>query len=419
MAEPVGLSRKEAARLGWMAQFHGSAVPDAPRRRDPATSASGSLSRIGWAQIDTISVVERAHHHVLWSRDRAYRPLVLAELEREPRLAFEYWAHAAAYLPMEDYRYCLPRMKRIAAQGHEWFPTDDRVVGWVRDRIRAEGPLRSQDFQSDGARGPWWDWKPAKAALEFLFQSGELMVASRPGFQKLYDLSERVLPSGTDTRFPTDGEMADWYVGRAARGLGVFTRRDVAYMRKDALGGIKEALARAVESKLLLEAAVEDGAKARAATRSWVSADLYGLSSRTVATRLAKRPVRILSPFDNLVIDRARCLRVTGLDYTIECYVPAAKRVFGYFALPVFWKGLPVGLLDCKAERKQGVVRVRRSEFRFSAMMGLPYDRGEPVAMVGLEAAERAGLAPAGFSAAFHEELSAYAAFNGCAGTVG
>jgi uncharacterized protein len=152
-------------------------------------------------QIDTISVVERAHHHVLWSRDRDYRPTVLPALEAEPRQAFEYWAHAAAYLPMSDYRYCLPRMRRIAADGHEWFASDRRMEDWVRDRIRAEGPLRSQDFESDGARGPWWDWKPAKAALEYLFQSGELMVAARPGFQKLYDLAERVLPPGTDTSF--------------------------------------------------------------------------------------------------------------------------------------------------------------------------------------------------------------------------
>lgn len=355
-------------------------------------------------QIDTISVVERAHHHILWSRDRDYRPPVLPVLEGEPRQAFEYWAHAAAYLPLSDYRYCLPRMKRIAAEGHEWFSSDRRIEGWVRDRIRAEGPLRSQDFESEGARGPWWDWKPAKAALEYLFQSGELMVASRPGFQKLYDLAQRILPPGIDTSFPSEDEMGDWYVRRAASALGVFALRDIAYQRRDGTAGIAGALERACEVGTLMLCSVQG-------VKSWCDSGLLSWYAGPGASeRLADGPgqgeasggstgdlddrrVRILSPFDNLIIDRKRASRIFGLEYTLECYVPAAKRRFGYFALPVFFQGRPVGLLDCKADRKKAVLMVNRAGFDWGS---------DP------------GGGPDGFPEGFADELAAFAAFNAC-----
>lgn len=388
--------------------------------------AMETLERLGYVQIDTISVVERAHHHILWSRDRNYRSSVLPALEAAPRQAFEYWAHAAAYLPLSDYRYCLPRMRRIAAQGHEWFPSDHQVVDWVRDRIRAEGPLRSQDFESEGARGPWWDWKPAKAALEFLFQSGELMVAARPGFQKLYDLAERVLPAGTDASFPYEDEMADWYVRRAASALGVYTLRDIAYQRKDATAGISGALERACEAGKLQPCVVQgllagSGGTTGSVTggdktagggktaQSWCDSGLLSRYAGIGASGFGGsghdesggcnsgdddgRRVRILSPFDNLVIDRKRACRIFGLKYTVECYVPAAKRKFGYFALPVFYHGRPVGLIDCKADRNNAVLLVNRAGFDWGS--------------------DPAG-GPDGFAEAFADELAAFAAFNGC-----
>jgi hypothetical protein len=277
-------------------------------------------------------------------------------------------------------------MRRIAAEGHDWVPSDQRVVGWVRDRIRTEGPLRSQDFQSEGARGPWWDWKPAKTALEYLFQSGELMVAARPGFQKLYDLAERVLPSGTDTSYPSEAEMGDWYVRRAATSLGVFTLRDIAYQRKDATTGIAVALERACEAGSLQRCIVQEASGDRGKMDSYTAVG-YG------SVAMDDRPVRILSPFDNLIIDRKRASRIFGLEYTIECYVPAAKRKFGYFALPVFYREEPLGLIDCKAERKNKLLLVNRMGFDW----GTDPEGG-----------------PEGFPSAFRTELESFAAFNGC-----
>ncbi|HAE22714.1 MAG TPA: hypothetical protein DCG47_10390 [Spirochaetaceae bacterium] len=344
--------------------------------------------------------MERAHHHVLWNRVASYSPPVLDELQGENRLAFEYWAHAAAYLPMEDYRYCLPRMRRIEGEGHEWFPHDARMVDWVLKRIEAEGPLRSQDFESEGARGPWWDWKPAKAALEFLFQSGRLMVRARPGFQKLYDLRERVLPASVDTSFPTDEDMADWYVRCARSAQGIFSVRDLAYNRKDGKVLLSAALERAGEAGSLLPARVLSGqglAEGVGANDEgyWVDPVAYA----TLGDSPGARPIRILSPFDNFIIDRKRSLRLLGHDYTLERYVPAAKRRFGYFSLPIFLYERPVGLVDCKADRKAGRLIIKRCELG---------DGGET------RVVKSPRSIPKAYKGAFLDELKAFAAFNAC-----
>jgi uncharacterized protein YcaQ len=162
-----------------------------------------TIERLGYVQIDTISVVERAHHHTLWSRRSDYGPGMLHELLAADRRVFEYWTHAASYLPMRDYRYYAGRMRSFASsdRARQFLADHAKLVREVLRRIRAEGALASADFAApDGRkRGPWWDWKPAKAALETLFSMGELMVSRRRNFQRVYDLTERVLPAGIET----------------------------------------------------------------------------------------------------------------------------------------------------------------------------------------------------------------------------
>jgi uncharacterized protein YcaQ len=209
------------------------------------------------------------------------------------------------------------------------------------------------------------------------------MVAARPGFQKLYDLTERVLPQGIDSRYPSDEEMGDWYVRRAILALGAFAEADVAYMRKDCADGLRGALERAVEAGSIVEIRIEGDER----RRYWASSSALE-SPGTRSARADDRPVRILSPFDNYIIDRKRAKRLLGIDYTLECYVPADKRAFGYFSLPVILRGEYAGLIDCKADRKAGVLIVNKAEFRSPA--------------------------PRGFEASFAEELRAFSAFNGC-----
>ncbi|MEM7647038.1 MAG: crosslink repair DNA glycosylase YcaQ family protein, partial [Pseudomonadota bacterium] len=148
-----------------------------------------AIEHLGYVQIDTISVIERAHHHVMWTRCPEYQPEDLAQLVQD-RKVFEYWSHAASYLPMKDYRFTLPMKKRFRSQENSWFPKNPQLMKSVLKRIKEEGPLRSIDFKRERASktNGWWDWKPTKKALERLFMEGKLEITRREGFQKVYDL---------------------------------------------------------------------------------------------------------------------------------------------------------------------------------------------------------------------------------------
>ena len=360
------ISIEEAKRLAVAA----SGLSSPPTEGDDGATFA-VLSRLGSVQIDSINVVARAHHHIIWSRNPAHDPEDLARLEAEPRRIFEYWSHAAAYLPMGDWRYCLPRMARVRAQGHPWFGADPLVVEEVRARLRAEGPLGSGHWEDEREeKAGWWDWKPAKIALEYLFHSGEIMTVTRSAFKKVYDLSERVLPSWVDTRMPDDEEMAAWYVDRAIASLGIFARRDVAYGRKEGLSGIDAELARRLESGELVALRLEAPSSPRPSAEPLPRDLLHyarpaDLDLAATAPKSAPWSAHILSPFDPLVIDRRRLKRLFGLEYQIECYVPEMKRNFGYFALPILALGPGgessfAGLLDAKLERKDALLRVKR-----------------------------------------------------------
>jgi uncharacterized protein YcaQ len=299
-----------------------------------------ALEQIGYVQIDTISIVARAHHHTLWNRVPNYQPAHLDRLVGERR-AFEYWFHAAAYLPMRDYRFALPRMRALR-DGEHWFRRNRRLMNAVLDRIRSEGPLLARDFETAKGRSRgWWDWKPAKRALEQLYMQGDLMIAGRDGFQKVYDLTERVLPPGIDTTPPTVAEYARHLLDTALRAHGFVSAKEVTYGRRG--NAIRKAL------KACLDSLVGDGVLVRFTERDvdYVArAELLDRATPKVAVR-----ARLLSPFDNAVIQRDRSLAVHEFDYQIECYVPAPKRRFGYFCLPILYRDRLVGRVDCKAHR--------------------------------------------------------------------
>ena len=172
-------------------------------------SVKDFCERLGYVQIDTISVVERAHHHVLYNRMGKYSPAMLDDALEKEKSIFEYWSHAASYLPMRDYRYSLVRKKQLREGSTAWFSEDLDVQSSLLTYIKENGAVQSQDFDhetSSQKKGGWWSWKPAKKALEHLFMKGDLMIARREGFRKIYDIPERVLPSDIDTTFPTPQE---------------------------------------------------------------------------------------------------------------------------------------------------------------------------------------------------------------------
>ncbi len=312
------------------------------------------LKRLGFLQIDTISVVARAHQHTLWNRVLDYEPGML-DTAIADRAVFEYWAHAAAYLPMRDYRFAQVRMRNMREGKSRWVrSTDTRLMRRVLKRIKTEGPLRSRDFEAPARAGRgWWDWKPTKHALEQLFMQGDLMITGREGFQKRYDLRERVLPDDVDTRFPGTSEYAEYLVDTQLRSFGASPEPAFTYLLtgRDLRAAVNEVLVERVH-RGELEIHEVEGAR-------WF-VDVERLAtSQTQPTPQASR-VCLLSPFDNLIIQRDRLRALFGFDYVLECYVPEAKRKFGYFTLPLLLGNRFIGRMDCKVHRKTRVFEVKQ-----------------------------------------------------------
>jgi uncharacterized protein YcaQ len=330
----------------------------ANQSKSPAEATLRAIERLGYVQIDTISVVERAHHHVLWSRVPGYQPAHLDALLSPPApRIFEYWSHAAAYLPLASYRYCLARMHTYASGQRRWFSAPDKKVRrLVLERIRAEGPLQARDFDAPKRHkgGSWFEWKPAKRALEQLFTEGALMVRERRGFQKVFDLTERVLPPRVDTTRPTPEEQARFLIAETLRASGLGTAAEMAYQRREpGKPVVARALAEQVEAGAVVAVRVQG-----------VEEVYYTLPQALAALEPpedtpAPAGLRILSPFDPLVIQRKRLQRLFGFDYQIECYVPEAKRRHGYFVLPVLHGDRLAARVDCKAERSRRVLVVK------------------------------------------------------------
>lgn len=332
----------------------------AQKLHEPAPFGKGkkavlkAIEHLGYVQIDTISVVERAHHHVLWSRIPDYQPTYLNDLQVHDRKIFEYWSHAAAYLPFRDYRYCLPRMEAIASGKRHWFQRDLKVMKQVLARIQAEGPLQAKDFEMPKGRkaAGWYEWKPAKRALEQLFMEGALMIRERRGFQKVFDLTERVLPANVDCSTPSMHEYALYLVRQSLRTHGIASVAEMRYLRKDTQSAILAALLELEQTGEILPVTINGIRKT----------DYFAFKKeiqKSLALSSPDNGLCILSPFDNFIIQRKRLQALFNYDYQVECYVPAAKRKFGYFCLPLLWREGLVGRVDLKADRSAKTLLVQ------------------------------------------------------------
>jgi len=302
-----------------------------------------AIEHLGYVQIDTLSVVERAHHHVLWSRVPGYDPTHLNQLVSE-RHIFEYWYHAASYLPMRDYRYALPHMASIRNGENRYYTNvDEHLMNEILARVSAEGALRLRDFDKGSKEnGKWWNCRPGRRALDKLFMQGDLMVCGRNGMEKVYDLSERCLPDSIDLSVPTLSEYAAYLFDTTLRAHGVFTWKQLLHLKTGKL--LRDAMRKVLDER------IETGV-----VRALGNADaptLYvDIKALEQVLEIDTATVKVLSPFDNVVIHRDRLSTLFGFDYRIECYVSAPKRVFGYFCLPILYGGRFVGRIDCKAHR--------------------------------------------------------------------
>lgn len=311
--------------------------------KNDISGISGIIGKLGYLQIDTISVVERSHHHILWSRMPGYRHDLLDKAV-ENKLIFEYWSHAASYLPMRDFRFSLPRKRSYYSKNKSWRSANKKIIKLVLDRIKSEGPLRSKDFEDKSLnKSGWWNWKPSKEALDFLFHSGKLMIAGRTGFQKVYDLTERVLPDNADTRFPGKKEFYKHLISASVSSNGISGINDIMYLRKYDRPLFMKVLNELTEAGKLIPFKIQE-----------LGDNLYYSSfdiMENFSSVKMKNKIHILSPFDNVVINRKKLKEFFNFDYQLECYVPAHKRKFGYFSLPVLYKDRFIARIDAKASR--------------------------------------------------------------------
>lgn len=345
--------------------------------------ARKAIAHIGYVQVDTISVVERAHHHVLHSRVPGFKPAMANQMLRNGDI-FEYWTHAAAFLPMADFRFSLPYKHAIKSGQTHWYKTrDKKLMEELLARIRSDGPLRSRDIETNTKnRAGWWDWKPAKKALEQMYMEGDLMVCDRDGFQKTYDLTERVLPSRINAQMPGMDEFAAHIVDRQLRCHGIVSLKGLTYQRRNA--GLRNAVKDLVNERLaqgVLEQVKMEG-----------SGDVFLTEAGALDRPLPrlKNRVKILSPFDNSLIQRDRLKALFQYDYRLECYVPSAKRRYGYFCLPLLFRDTFIGRMDCKAHRNIRLLEIKSLYFE-------PHDFDDDIVMT-----------------AFADATRQFCLFNGC-----
>ena len=318
------------------------------------------IDHLGFVQLDTNYVVERAHHHVMAARIPDYQTEWLAELCEDGSI-FEYFTSDSGFLPMHDFRFTLPIKKAFKAQRKPLTQAETNLMKQILDRAEREESLTVGDFENDRveASSGWWDWRPAKVALERLYFAGDLMVSRTRTFQKVYGLPVNLVPSDTDLTMPTDEEYSRFVIRRTLGALGVAYTKEIAWRARYVKGNLvkKELVKMALAGEL------------KTITVEGVKGPLYMLPDQNVDIDLSDE-VFILSPFDILNVFRHRLKDFFDFDYQIECFVPAAKRQYGYFSLPILCGDKFIARMDAKADRKAKVLIVHNIHFE-------PVDIGE------------------------------------------
>jgi uncharacterized protein len=340
---------------------------DTPNGSEPPASLDSvyeTVNRLGAIQIDTLQMVARAHYVAIWSRHGSYDPAIIDQLafQLDQRRLFEGWYHAACYIPTHEYRYQMPQQRRVREEGHHWYgkwinePGNREMVTAVTERIRAEGGLRVSDFEHpETRRGSWWDWKPAKVALEYALSYGSLMVARREKFQRVYDLTGRVLPAWVDQTEPTAAERDRFWVERGAKALGVSLPRnpgDYTWMK---ITTSRPIVAQLLKDGILLEI---QGETVNGPQPLIIHRDNLPLLEKAAAGEIRAERTTFLNPWDNFWWAQDRDEALWGFKHLIELYVPKPKRVYGYYLMPILHKERLIGRLDPKLERKTGVLRL-------------------------------------------------------------
>jgi uncharacterized protein len=339
-------------------------LSDAPQGPASGNDLLQLIQGLGFVQLDSINTVARAHDLILFSRRQRYRPQALKTLYERDGALFEHWTHDAAVIPMGYYPHWELRRQRDAQMLRQryknWHQHDfEGRFQTVLDQIRAQGPVSSSDVGQDEPRsnGGWWDWHPSKTALEYLWRAGALCVVGRDGFQKRYDLTERVIDAALcdPSQAPDEAQTIDWCCNGALDRLGFATPGELAafwahispaeakawVQREQAAGRVEQ-----------VQIAGADGTVHRSFARP-------GLASDPAIDMAPTARLRVLSPFDPALRDRKRAERLFGFRYRIEMFVPAPKRVYGYYVFPILQGDSIIARVDMKAHRDRDTLVVR------------------------------------------------------------
>jgi uncharacterized protein YcaQ len=314
-----------------------------------------AVEHLGYVQIDTINVIERSHHHILFTRIPTYTRKDLEDAQSVDKSVFEYWTHALAYVPSADYRYFIPAMRQHRKQPNAWFGSvGKKDFASLLRRIRDEGPLSIRDIDDDvlvEKDHPWASRKPSKRAMQFGFYTGDLTISKRTGMLKTYDLTDRHF--GWERPKPaTEGQYAKYLLDRAVRSQGIISMDSACYGDLKWKARVSALCDGAVRKKQLVPAHIEGFEQ----IPHWVAPEILECASEKHAPDI----VHILSPFDPLVIQRKRLNMLFGHDHRFEAYVPAEKRILGYFALPVLVGDEIVAAVDLKMDRKAGKLLMQK-----------------------------------------------------------
>jgi uncharacterized protein len=350
-ARSHSLTASEARRIWLRAQRLDGVAPFG----DGPEATRLAVEHLGYVQIDTINVIERCHHHILYSRIPQYRREHLAQAQSVDKSVFEYWTHALSYLPTRDLPFFLGTMKAHRDNPMRWYVSvDPEEVKKVVRRIRRDGPLSIRDIDDDELvekDHPWASRKPSKAALQRAFYDGTVVISARSGMLKTYELIDRHFGWTTRPRPATERQVTAYLLDRALRAQGVVSLDSICHLDAPSKKAVKALIETRVKRKSLVPVHLEHAPQ----VQHWAAPE-------TLVNPIDEPPglVHILSPFDPLIIQRKRLHQFFGYEHLFEAYVPPAKRKLGYFALPVLVGERIVAAIDLKTDRANGRLLIQK-----------------------------------------------------------
>ena len=347
---PLRIPNRDARRL-WLA---GQGLADTPTGK---LDLDQLIKKLGFVQLDTIQVVSRAHHHILWSRNQNYREPMLGRHLAKNRKVFEHFTHDASVIPIDFYPMWQRQFRRLEAKVRKWEwhrgMLDENGRNAIKDRIRAEGPLCTKAFDTKvQGEKKMWARPPHKLALDYMWYSGELSTSHRENFTKFYDLTERVIPENLLRHVPSDEAQIDWLCQAALDRMAFGSEGDIQRFW-DAVSNAEAKQWATDNATKLVPVEIETADKST--ITAWAPGDV---ETRLATIDAPTSRLRILNPFDPVARDRTRLKRLFGFDYTVEMFVPAAKRQWGYYVYPLLEGDRFIGRIEVKADRKASTLRV-------------------------------------------------------------